>query len=401
MKFTQPLHAQHIGRMVKRFWLSASQRLIRNTEVETCADRLKGATIVDANKIFKAQSKPAPKEVIKPIPTRKYPPIYSYNTDSLLIEGLEQAQVLTKSVAVGNLPQRYTEFLDKLKIADDVHATVEMDILSAHLFDAEQKKTKRLHDPLRPAFNFPRVYGITEERKNILILDKLIRQCERLTWNKAEILQKKILHNPLIRVVFDKDGDKIGMDLAANLLISSKKPIDPLGKTSEDINEVIPDLFPLKFTSSLKSIPNDGWETFYPLNSGNNFVTPHTVFPTFTSFTKTLHELPINKSQIRSRTLIYAFAAASSRAKQQFGADVRKLPHPIVVQSIHTNGQSYHFGVFQLNTLDLSGSDGEKNVWYETEIEDLYESCSYREAIPHLERYNPNILAKFFTFYSQ
>uniref|UniRef100_A0A1L8E179 Large ribosomal subunit protein mL37 n=1 Tax=Nyssomyia neivai TaxID=330878 RepID=A0A1L8E179_9DIPT len=400
MKFTSILYRQHLGRMTKRHWLLASRKIIQNTEVEASAEQLNGAPIVEANQFFLAKSKTIPVEVIKPVRVQSYPPIYSYNTDSLLIEGINQAQVLTKSVAVGSLPGRYTEFLKTLKISDDIHQTMETDILSAHLFDAEQVKVKRIHDPLRPAFNFPRVYGITEERKNILILDKLIRQCERLTKNKADNLQKKILHNPTLKVVFDKNGDEIGMNLNANLLITSTKPIERVS-TSPDDYEALPDLFPLRYTSSLESVPNDGWENFYPLNLGNRFIHPHTIFPTFTSFTKTLHEFDINQSQIKSRTLLYAFAAATARAKQQFGADVRKLPHPIVVQAIHTNGQLYHFGVFQLNTLDLSGNDGEKNVWHNTEIEQLYVNCSYREAIPHLESYNPSILAKFVTFYNQ
>lgn len=37
-------------------------------------------------------------------------------------------------------------------------------ILASHVFDAEQKKLPKLKDPNRPAWNFPRVLGITQPR---------------------------------------------------------------------------------------------------------------------------------------------------------------------------------------------------------------------------------------------
>ncbi|GAB0097696.1 39S ribosomal protein L37, mitochondrial [Sergentomyia squamirostris] len=401
MKFTQVLCHQHIGRMIKRHWIISSKKVLANSDVEIAMKNLKKVAVVDANELFQAQSQPVRKEVAKEIPVRQYPPIYSYKTETLLIEGIKQAQVLTKSIALEGLPMRYEKFLENLKIPDDVHKVVQEDILSAHLFDSEQKKLKKTFDPQRPAYNHPRVYGISEERKNLLILDKFIRSCERLTKNKSENLQKKILQNPFLRVTLDKDGDDIGMELKADYLITSAHPIAAVTETISDEFKTLPDLFPLKFTSSLNQLGNNGWVNFYPINSGNRFINPHTIFPTFTTKTKTLYEFDINESQIRSRTLIYAFSAAAARAKQQFGDDVRKLPNPIAVQAIHTNGQSYHFGVLQLNTLDLNGSNGDVNIWHETEIENLYESCSYREGIPTLEAYNPSVLAKFFTFYSQ
>ncbi|XP_059610762.1 large ribosomal subunit protein mL37 [Phlebotomus argentipes] len=402
MKLTQVLCHQHIGRMVKRHWLNSAKKILPNDEMEAAVKQLEkvNPTIVRAEEHFLGINKSTSMETTKNIPTLNLPKMYSYSTDSLLIEGVRQAQVLTKSVSVENLPSRYVKFLKNLTISDTVHEKMEQDILSAHLFDAEQKKTKRIYDPQRPAFNFPRVYGITEERKNILILDKLIRHCERLTTNKAENLQKRIIHEPFLKVNFEKDGKEIGMDLLANLLITSTKPIAKVAEVSQD-HEELPDLFPLNFTSSLKAVGSEGWEDFYPINTGHRFTSFHTIFPTFTSEMKTFHEVPINESQIRSRTLFYAFTAAAAKAKRQFGDNVQTLPEPIVVQAIHTNGQSFHFGVFQLNTLDLCGQEGDKNVWHESKIENLYSNCAYVQGKPQLEGYNPGVLEKFFTFYSQ
>lgn len=55
------------------------------------------------------------------------------------------------------------------------------------------------------------------------------------------------------------------------------------------------------------------------INLGNPFLHPHTVITTFSSDTKTPYEFLANKSQIKSRSLLYAFAIAAAKAKQQFG----------------------------------------------------------------------------------
>ncbi|XP_055697488.1 39S ribosomal protein L37, mitochondrial isoform X2 [Phlebotomus papatasi] len=394
--------------MVKRHWLTSSKKILNNGEIEEVAKQLEilNSNIVDANAVFSGKNNITQEPHKKRVPGEIYyqgnHQIYSYSTDSLLIEGVRQAQVLTNTIVLGNLPSRYVKFLDNLKIPDTIHEDVMRSIFSAHLFDAEQKKTKKLHDQFRPAFNFPRVYGITEERKNLLILDKLIRHSERLMKNKANTnLQKRVLNDALVKVTFEKDGNEIRMDLLANQLISSTKPIEKVEECFQKNPEALPDLFPLKHTSSLKIGSNEEWEDLYPINSGNPFPHPHTVFTTFSSNTKTRYELPANKSQIKSRSLLYAFAIAAAKAKQQFGSGVKRLPYPIVVQAIQSNGQSYHFSVFQLNSLDLSEQEEQKNVWYEMEMEDLYTHCLYIDGKPHLENYNPAIISKFFTFYIQ
>lgn len=78
-----------------------------------------------------------------------------------MLEGLNQAKVITKSVELQEgLP-------DKLVIGN---SSVELDrrvkkiILNSHLFDAEQQKLPKRKDPERPAWNFPRDYGVTDHR---------------------------------------------------------------------------------------------------------------------------------------------------------------------------------------------------------------------------------------------
>ena len=74
----------------------------------------------------------------------------------------------------------------------------------------------------------------------------------------------------------------------------------------------------------------------------------------------------------------------------------------MTVHFITTDGRKYHFSVFQLNTLDLNGSDGIKNIfWQEPELEEMFESCGYEKAVPTLRGYNPNVFDKIQTMYMQ
>lgn len=79
--------------------------------------------------------------------------------------------------------------------------------------------------------------------------------------------------------------------------------------------------------------------------------------------------------------------------------DVETLPEPICVQCIQTDGRLFDFSVFQLNTMNLNGAEGIKNIWYQTEQMPLYTICAYDKGIPILEGYNPEIMKYLFAFY--
>lgn len=78
---------------------------------------------------------------------------------------------------------------------------------------------------------------------------------------------------------------------------------------------------------------------------------------------------------------------------------MKDLPSPITVQSVQVNGNKFQFGVFQLNTLNLDGTEGVKNYWFSNPIQDLYDVCAYLEARPKLSGYNPSVLKNALAFY--
>lgn len=72
----------------------------------------------------------------------------------------------------------------------------------------------------------------------------------------------------------------------------------------------------------------------------------------------------------------------------------------MVVQSIQTDGKSFYFGVYQLNSLDLTDSNKQLNVWYQTQPIDLYGECGYKDGRPILLEYNNQALKHLIAFYN-
>lgn len=98
---------------------------------------------------------------------------------------------------------------------------------------------------------------------------------------------------------------------------------------------------------------------------------------------------------------------------------MKRLPKPIVIQSVLNHENRFYFGCFQLNTLDLNDTDGAeavKNLWFHSpEVEELHYQEPPKErnpVFPHhreigegdlfrLAGYNEQVLRNLFAQYSQ
>lgn len=82
--------------------------------------------------------------------------------ENLLLEGLNHAKVLTKTVELlEGLPESYK--LDPLPKETDTFA--KQIIKSSQIFDADQSKLDKMSDPARPFHQFPRLYGVSQNRR--------------------------------------------------------------------------------------------------------------------------------------------------------------------------------------------------------------------------------------------
>lgn len=103
-------------------------------------------------------------------PNYKERPCYTLKHTNVLLEGLSQAQVLTKTIIAENKLPPKVEELAAISAPAAIHENVKKAILSANVFDCEQKKLPKIKDPKRPAVNFPRILGITDRRRKYAIM---------------------------------------------------------------------------------------------------------------------------------------------------------------------------------------------------------------------------------------
>lgn len=113
---------------------------------------------------------------------------------------------------------------------------------------------------------------------------------------------------------------------------------------------------------------------------------------------KNLTELAMREDQIIGRAMLKSYTVAACNARQKFGLFVKKLPEPITVQCIHTDGKHYHFFVYQLNSLDAN-DDSTKNFWYTLQPLRLFRHAQYHDGKPVIEEYNPEVFRRIFAFY--
>lgn len=65
---------------------------------------------------------------------------------------------------------------------------------------------------------------------------------------------------------------------------------------------------------------------------------------------------------------------------------------------MQTDGQMFSFAVYQLNTLDVEGRDGARNICWIAPPLSLYSACGYVSGRPVIEDYNPLVLQRVLAF---
>lgn len=88
-----------------------------------------------------------------------------FGDTNVLVEGLKQAQLLTKSIVVDGLPSQVQKVIDSVKIPKQVDAFMQDVVRNSFMFDAEQIRLPVRKVPDRPAFVLPRDYGISDFRR--------------------------------------------------------------------------------------------------------------------------------------------------------------------------------------------------------------------------------------------
>uniref|UniRef100_A0A0K8TE31 Large ribosomal subunit protein mL37 n=1 Tax=Lygus hesperus TaxID=30085 RepID=A0A0K8TE31_LYGHE len=404
MRATQVLLQQHHGRMFRRHWkLQGHRKLIDNGALKSLKER--GIQVENALDVVNDKVVLPHKFPLKPLITVEVSNAvelvqhFIFDDSNVLVSGLDHAKNFTNSIEI------LSESLNVATAESDFsrHDLVKRCIKSSLLYDAYQEKLPKRTDPERPAWNFPRDYGITDRRRNLLLCNRMIQLCSSL--NPQLLAHRRTLSDATFRVPLERDGEKVLMSLRADILLTSSEELEA-PSTSIDVNENkkdedVPDLHPMTSTVSLtKEItPVNQLVDSSPFVYGFSKCNVHTAIVHYNSTeTANIHDLDVSQDQFLSRSLMKAYAFALAEARRRYGADIENLPHPVTVQCVHTDSKDFHFAVLQLNTVKDNTLTDERNFYWSLPIQTLYETCEYSSGKPVIEGYNPSVFNTLLAF---
>ncbi|XP_011687044.1 PREDICTED: 39S ribosomal protein L37, mitochondrial [Wasmannia auropunctata] len=406
MKLTWVLYKQHIGRSIKRLWYVKRERKIFDTRTEEHLSKL-GILVKDAAEVSCPKQEypritvesliPNPPAFDETHPDWKARTCSVFKDHNILQEGFCQAQILTNTVCLPNSSSNYIQDLysDLPEHVDDI---VKRIIYTSNIFDAHQEQLPKRKDPERPAWVFPRDFGITNCRKMRNLSRKFLQLCESLSG--PDVARKRCaLYDGITNLNFDKELDLIQFTLRSDVTIMSANPLKPIESSNSDMEIDIPNIYPMHYTIGLDTTNFYKTGDVYPVSTTLPWMNVHTIFVHYDpEEVKNLTELPVTQNQIFGRTLLKTFTTAASCARQKFGSSVKKLPEPVTVQCVQSDGKNYHFFVFQLNSLDASDASV-KNFWCALSPLTLYEKAEYNNGRPVVEGYNPEVFRRILAFY--
>ncbi|XP_068968029.1 large ribosomal subunit protein mL37 [Bombus flavifrons] len=397
MKFTQLLYKQHIGKAIRYLWQHQRERCVQVTKAEKILKSM-NFTVHDATELISAKRIENSTVFNKSEPNSNSKSCLIIEDWNVLQEGVPQACVLTKTLKLDDaLPKNIQELITD--VPDNIDNLLKRFVCTSVIYDAQQVKLPRLKDPNRPAWVFPRVYGISSTRKMHNLTKKFLQLCESLC-GLNDVQYKSIVHDGLISMCIGKENDFIKFSLKMDIMMTSSIPLAPITDVNMDNEYAFPNLYPLHCTVGLSKLDIDNTEDLYPIDTESPLMNVHTIFINHNpEEVKNITELPVTEDQIHARSMMKSFTVAATCARQKFGLNVKKLPEPIVVQCVQSDGQNFHFSVYQLNTLDIDGKEGIKNFWWSEPSIRLYEKALYENGQPCLTGYNRDVFNRFLAFY--
>lgn len=333
-------------------------------------------------------------------PDFKEIPCFSYGDSNVLVEGLDQAKVLTNTVEVeDDLPARILQLKEEKPLSSAVHKIVQKTLYSALVFDAYQEKLPLRYLEGKPKHRLPRDYGITDYRKNYSVGSKLLQLCESIS--DVDISSRAILHDASFKLTIPKDEDLVQFQLRGDRVVMADAPLPIFHDNHQSASSIdLPDLHPLKSTISLEKTHFYNTDEYYPLHPNASHPYLHTALIHYNDTeVKNIYATPVTDSQVLGRSLLKAFVMAAAQARYLYGNDVRDLPSPCTVQLVQTDAKVFHFCAFQLNTLDISSTQKTRNIFWSHPLIEISSDWGYHQAKPTLTGYNPHVFDLLYAFY--
>ncbi|KAM9322602.1 large ribosomal subunit protein mL37 [Pholidichthys leucotaenia] len=317
-------------------------------------------------------------------------PCYIFNPRSNVLEGVRQAEWLTKTKRISGLPPHLLSLAEnpenQLPNQDE---RVQNAIKHARFWDTTEARPRK------------------ERYSNTLLLN-LLHLCATLQSSHPAFGRRMLSENCSIAATWRRGEDLFQVRGQNSLLYSSMDPLpEASGKTetAETADHVLETFYPVSPTIDLQKVHvykeefnSTGFKDDYPYPHAHTLYFLESADPHF----KLLRE------QFRAKMIMFTFGNALARAHRLYGTQPQRvLDRPITVQAVGTNGRIFQFLVFQLNTTDLSGDDGIKNqMWLDEDVE-LYDFAKVRPLIKKkqvkvpagLAGYKPEVFNKFLALY--
>ncbi|KAL4608255.1 39S ribosomal protein L37, mitochondrial [Arapaima gigas] len=319
---------------------------------------------------------------------RRDRPCYVFHQRTAVLEGVRQALWLTKAIVKQGLPSQV------LSIADEVANQIENQdecvlqaIQHSRFWDTTEKKPSR-------------------ERFCPVLLRDLLHLCGTLQVRHAALGERMLAEKYSVAACWTRGGDLFQVRGQNGLLLNSMSPVPVVAGREEVLSsqdKVLETFYPISPTIDLQVtyVYNEKTNTG-SFREGYPYPHAHTLYLLESGDAPRLRE-----HQVCAKMIMFAFGNALARAHSLYGAEPRILDQPVVVQSVATNGRTFSFVIFQLNTTDLDSDTGVKNlVWLDAD-QPLYEYAKIRPLIKKkvvqvpagVAGYQPETFKKFLALY--
>ncbi|XP_001380937.1 39S ribosomal protein L37, mitochondrial [Monodelphis domestica] len=322
-------------------------------------------------------------------PLRRHEICHVMHQRCRLLEGVKQALWLTKTKLIEGLPQRVLSLVQEpANQIENQDEQVQKAIWHARLWHSTEDIPKR-------------------ETYCPIMVDNLLQLCKTKIPQYPALTRRIQAKDYMLSTSWRRESTFLQIRGLNGTRLSAQEPLAPIASPEEvqaTENHVLDTFYPIAPTINLQEcdiydVRNDiGFHEGYP------YPHPHTVYFMESANHRRARCRP---EQLRAKMIMFAFGNALAQARTLYGEEARTLERPLVVQSVGTDGRIFQFLVFQLNTTDLTSSDGVKNlVWMDSD-QLLYQ---HFRCLPVIKKkvvvepagiidYQPETFRKFFALY--
>ncbi|KRZ95870.1 39S ribosomal protein L37, mitochondrial, partial [Trichinella sp. T8] len=319
---------------------------------------------------------------------------FLFDGSESLAEGILQALHITNAVGRKGLPSSTMNLLD-FESTVSLEERIRKAAMQANIWDATLVSLPERRDPALWWISWPRYHGIPVLKKSAVLVDFFFRCALTLAANHPEVKDLRYTRDALMKAFIAKGGETLlCFKQQPMMTVTGPRPLEPvLSKEAvlKTIEEPLVSIHPVGELIDFTEENISEIENIWPGIAPSSFPSVHTIL----TVKDKDYRYPWTSKEMTGNAILSCFTAALISAIRQYGDYCGVLERPIVSQCIQCCENKFDFITFQLNTTDLTKSDGVKNVvWYDGDNQ-LFKSLPYWDQFVEVEEANANVLRKF------